>query len=143
MSHNMNSLISRGFDINPWNLPQDDEWAERFLSVLPEEVMDRLHQFNNIPEDDDEIMTENSEATTMLMDFDDNYDEEEDAATVQHHDITSSTSTISTLNAVNMVDIHRRNLWLLQPALNSVYDNLISDSSLHNKQTTGNFKKLQ
>lgn len=134
-------MISRGIESNPWNVPQEDlaEWTQRFLNALPNESQVRL--FNNIP--DDESMSLISEATTMLMDIsgdDDNDDEEEEEIIVQQQEISSSTPTLATLNVINSMENKMKNVWILQPALNSVYNAMDPVPAYHFKNSTGAYQ---
>lgn len=133
-------MSRRGIENNPWNVPQDelDEWTERF--TISEDAPTRLLQFDNIPEElmsEDDLISEDSQATTILMDID---DDDDDVASLQQQDISSTTPTISTLNMINLTEIKRRNLWVLQPALNSIYDNLTNESLYHYKRTVGDYQ---
>lgn len=131
-------MTRRGVESNPWNWPEEDlaEWSNLFSGQLPDNVQPEFIQIDNV---DEELLSEDSEATTILMDIDD-----DDEPTVQIEEISSTTSTITTLNAINMMEIRRQNLWILQPAINSVYDNLSDHSSYHYKHSTGDYQmKIQ
>jgi len=147
-NNNNNFMSSRGVETNPWNRPQDDDyhpdWYQGFTRNLSEEVQARLLQYQNVPDDDYSFVSDDSDATTMLVDDDNDDYDDDDAASVQQQqqqqEISSSTSTIATLNVINMMDIQKEKLWMLQPAWNSVYNCMDSVPTCHFKKSTGSYQ---
>lgn len=134
---NNNPMISRGIEFNPFNLSEEmdveEEWAFHYMESFPQNIQQQIQLFDNIPDEDDFM----SETTTVLMD--DSEDDEMDTS-IQEEEITSSTPTIATLNAVNTLQNKRMNVWILQPALNSIYNSMNPVPSCHSKQSTGDYQ---
>jgi len=113
----------------------------QFTESFPVNNPNQITDFDNISADDDDDDDDDdmmSESTTLLIDDDD--DDDQRNIPVQQQEISSSTSTIVTLNAINMFDLQKENLWILQPALNSVYNSMDSVPTCHLKKSTGSYQ---
>lgn len=132
--HN-NAIVSSDMETDQLNIPHEteEEWSLRFMDALPQNNRDQSEQFINIPNEynDDDLTSESSSAATTIL-----IDDE----TIQQNEISSSTPTISTLNVINSTENQTKNLWILIPALNSIYSNLISKPTCHFKNTTGAYQ---
>ena len=69
-----NSVISRGFDMNPWNIVREtdyEDWRLQCTDSFPDNNQNQIQQFDNISIDDNDDDDTMSESTTMLIDDDD------------------------------------------------------------------------